>query len=123
MTFSDSYRRKSKQCVSNIKRSERKIKHCNRKIRSFRRMIRCFGRRIRKLKSFGPDMEYLSAKDVLYNEAPLGAEITHPAEAYVGIGLTSNCSGGGARLVLWSVALFGCEEMAHRKARLVRRCL
>jgi len=47
----------------------------------------------------------------------------HPAEAYAGIGLTSNCSGGGARLVLWSVALFGCEEMAHRKARLVRRCL
>ncbi len=60
---------------------------------------------------------------MLFNEAALESEVTHPAEAYAGIGLTSNCSGGGARLVLCSVILFGCEEMAHRKARLVRRCL
>jgi FtsZ-binding cell division protein ZapB len=48
-------------------------------------------RRIRKLKSFGPDMEYSTAQDVFFNEAALGAEVTHPAEAYAGIGLTSNC--------------------------------
>ncbi len=89
------------------------------------------------------DKEDLRGKDMLSNEPALSSTVvdvyitrtlynngrgnyeswTFVVTAHAGIGLSSKWSGGGVRLVLCSVALFGGKEMAHGKARLVRMCM